>query len=213
MKQAARHVADLYELTPEQLIPLERMAEKSANNMVNAITESKRIPFEKVLYALGIRFVGETVAKKLAKYFKNIEALTAATHEELTEVEDIGIRIAESLTEYFKKETHQILLNRLKNYGLNFEIQESNLTDKESTILAGKTFLFTGKLSLFTRSEAQKIVEQHGGKNINSVTKKLNYLVVGEKAGSKLAKAEKLGTVNVLTERAFSNLINEKKPF
>ncbi len=206
------NVVDLYELAPEQLIPLERMAEKSANNIVNAIAESKKTPFEKVLYALGIRFVGETVAKKLARYFKNIESLSTATKKELTEVEDIGIRIAESLIEYFKKETNQILLNRLKHYGLNFEVQESNLPDKENSILAGKTFLFTGKLSLFTRSEAQKIVEQHGGKNISSVTKNLNYLVVGEKAGSKLAKAEKLGTINVITEQAFSNLINEKKP-
>ncbi len=202
------NVADLYELKAEQIIPLERMAEKSAQNIIEGVEASKKIPFEKVLYGLGIRFVGETVAKKLVKHFKTIDAIQKATYDELIEVDDIGTRIAESLIEYFEDEKHQTLLNRLQNYGLQFKLNEEDLPTLESTALEGKTFLFTGKLTLFTRNEAQVMVEKHGGTNLSGVTKKLNYLVAGEKAGSKLAKAEKLGTVEVLSEQQFLDLMN-----
>ncbi|MFV0531205.1 MAG: NAD-dependent DNA ligase LigA [Flavobacteriales bacterium] len=203
-----QNVADLYELKVEQIIPLERMAEKSAQNIIEGVEASKEKPFEKVLYGLGIRFVGETVAKKLTMHFKNIEMLQKATFEELIEVDDIGIRIAESLIEYFKDDKHQILLQRLQNQGLQFELNQADLPKLESTILEGKTFLFTGKLTLFTRNEAQNKVEKHGGINLSTITKKLDYLVTGEKAGSKLTKAEKLGTVKILSEQQFIDLID-----
>ncbi|MFV0237386.1 MAG: NAD-dependent DNA ligase LigA [Flavobacteriales bacterium] len=203
------NVADLYELKIEQIIPLERMAEKSAQNIIEGVKKSKKIPFEKVLYGLGIRFVGETVAKKLAKHFKTIQALQKTSFEEFIEVDDIGPRIAESLIEYFKDEKHQILLSRLQHHGLQFESDETLLPKLESTNLEGKTFLFTGKLTLFTRNQAQTMVEKHGGVNLNGVTKKLNYLVVGEKAGSKLIKAEKLG-IEILSEQQFLSLIQNK---
>ncbi len=202
------NIADLYTLRKEQIIPLERMAEKSAQNIIDGISGSKEIAFEKVLYALGIRFVGETVAKKLARNFKNIETIKKATFEELIEVDDIGNRIAESIIEYFKEEKYQIILKRLEEYGLNFKVSEEDLPKLDSDVLAGKTFLFTGKLTLFTRNEAQSMVEKNGGVNLSGVTKKLNYLIAGEKAGSKLSKAEKLGTVVILSEQEFLELLD-----
>lgn len=200
-----KDVADFYDLKKEDILPLERMAEKSAQNIIDAIEESKKIPFEKVLYAIGIRHVGETVAKKLAKRFHSIDNLMNASLEELENVEDIGGKIAISIQEYFSKEKNQIIIERLKNAGVQMEVGESEKPVSE--LLTGKTFLFTGSLTKFTRDEAQKLVEQHGGKNISAVSKNLNYLIAGEKAGSKLKKAEALGTVIVLTEDEFLNLV------
>ncbi len=204
-----QNVADLYELKAEQIVPLERMAEKSAQNIIEAIEASKRMPFDKVLYGLGIRFVGETVAKKLVKHFKNIKALQKASYDELIEIDDIGTRIARSLINYLKEEKNQLLLQRLQNHELQFELNEEEFPKLESTVLKGKTFLFTGKLELFTRNEAQAMVEKNGGINLSSVSKKLNYLVAGEKAGSKLTKAEKLETVEILSEQQFLDLMKE----
>ncbi|MDY3364304.1 NAD-dependent DNA ligase LigA [Riemerella anatipestifer] len=201
------NIADFYTLTKEQLLPLERMAEKSAQNILDGIEKSKQIPFEKVLFGLGIKHVGETVAKKLVKNFHTIDGLKKATLEELTEVEDVGIKIAESLVNYFQNEENIEILDRLKSYGIQLE-QEENTNTKVSDVLEGKTFLFTGKLSLFTREQAEEMVEKHGGKNISAVSKNLNYLVVGEKAGSKLKKAQTLGTVTILDEQEFLDLIN-----
>ncbi len=201
-----KDVADFYDLRKEDILPLERMAEKSAQNIIDAIEESKKIPFEKVLYAIGIRHVGETVAKKLAKRFHSIENLQNATLEELENVDDIGGKIAISIQEYFAKEKNRILIQRLKNAGVQLEIGEE--AKPISNLLEGKTFLFTGSLTQFTREEAQKLVEQNGGKNISAVSKNLNYLIAGEKAGSKLKKAEALGSVQVLTENEFLEMIN-----
>ena len=201
------NIADLYELKKEQIIPLERMAEKSAQNIITGIENSKKIPFEKVLFGIGIRFVGETVAKKLAKHYQSIDKLQQATVEELIQVNDVGIRIAESIVKFFSNESNVLLINRLKQYGLQLQVDESSQPQLESTVLEGKTFLFTGKLNLFTREKAQEMVEKHGGVNLSAVSKNLNYLVAGEKAGSKLAKAEKLGTVQVLSEQEFLDLI------
>ncbi|MCD5968779.1 NAD-dependent DNA ligase LigA, partial [Riemerella anatipestifer] len=201
------NIADFYTLTKEQLLPLERMAEKSAQNILDGIEKSKQIPFEKVLFGLGIKHVGETVAKKLVKNFHTIDGLKKATLEELTEVEDVGIKIAESLVNYFQNEENIEILDRLKSYGIQLE-QEENTSAKVSNALEGKTFLFTGKLSLFTREQAEEMVEKHGGKNISAVSKNLNYLVVGEKAGSKLKKAQTLSTVTILDEQEFLDLIN-----
>ncbi|ADQ82762.1 NAD-dependent DNA ligase LigA [Riemerella anatipestifer] len=201
------NIADFYTLTKEQLLPLDRMAEKSAQNILDGIEKSKQIPFEKVLFGLGIKHVGETVAKKLVKNFHTIDGLKKATLEELTEVEDVGIKIAESLVNYFQNEENIEILDRLKSYGIQLE-QEENTSAKVSNALEGKTFLFTGKLSLFTREQAEEMVEKHGGKNISAVSKNLNYLVVGEKAGSKLKKAQTLSTVTILDEQEFLDLIN-----
>ena len=198
--------ADFYTLKKEQLLPLERMAEKSAQNIIDGVEKSKQIPFEKVLYGIGIKHVGETVAKKLVKNFNTIEELKNASVEELCQVEDIGEKIAISITEFFKNTENLLMIERLKNYGVQLEKGE-NTNEVLSNALEGKTFLFTGKLSLFTREQAEEMVEKHGGKNISAVSKNLNYLVVGEKAGSKLKKAQEIGTIEILDEQQFLDLI------
>lgn len=202
------NAADFYALTKEQLLPLERMADKSAQNIIDGIEKSKEIPFEKVLFGIGIKHVGETVAKKLVKNFATIDALKEATVEELTQVEDIGEKIAFSIVEFFKNQENTLMIERLRNYGVQLEKGE-NTNEVLSNALDGKTFLFTGKLSLFTRDAAEEMVEKHGGKNISAVSKNLNYLVVGEKAGSKLKKAQDIGTIEILDEQQFLDLIND----
>lgn len=198
--------ADFYTLTKEQILPLERMGEKSAQNIIDGIEKSKTIPFEKVLFGIGIKHVGETVAKKLAKNFESIEALKEATALELVQVEDIGGKIAESIVNFFQNPENILMLERLKSYGVQLE-KGKNSNKLLSTVLENKTFLFTGKLSLFTREEAEEMVEKNGGKNISAVSKNLNYLVVGEKAGSKLKKAQEIGTIEILDEQEFLNLL------
>lgn len=200
------NIADFYTLRKEQLLPLERMAEKSAQNIIDGVEKSKQIPYEKVLYGIGIKHVGETVAKKLAKNFPSIDDLKNATEEELCQVEDIGSKIAESIVSYLQNPENWEMIERLRSYGVQLEKGENN-TEVLSTVLEGKTFLFTGKLSLFTREQAEEMVEKHGGKNISAVSKNLNYLVVGEKAGSKLKKAQDIGTITILDEQQFLNLI------
>jgi len=200
-----KDAADFYDLTKEQILPLDRMADKSAQNIIEAIEDSKKIPFEKVLYAIGIRHVGETVAKKLAKRFHSIENIQNAGLEELENVEDIGEKIAASIQEFFSKEKNRIMIQRLKEAGVQMEVGEDE--KPVSNLLEGKTFLFTGTLTQFTRDEAQKLVEQNGGKNISAVSKNLNYLIAGEKAGSKLKKAEAFGTIQILTEDEFLKMI------
>jgi DNA ligase (NAD+) len=199
--------ADFYALTKEQLLPLDRMAEKSAQNILDGVEKSKTIPFEKVLFGIGIKHVGETVAKKLAKNFNTIEELKNATAEELVQVEDIGGKIAESIVNFFQNPENALMIERLKTYGVQLEKGE-NTNQTISAVLENKTFLFTGKLSLFTRESAEEMVEKHGGKNISAVSKNLNYLVVGEKAGSKLKKAQDIGTIIILDEQEFLDLIS-----
>ena len=150
-------MADFYTLKKEQLLPLERMAEKSAQNIIDGIEKSKVIPYEKVLYGIGIKHVGETVAKKLAKNFNSIDDLKAASIEELTQVEDIGEKIAESIVNYLRHEENWAMIERLKSYGIQL-VKDENTTETLSDILEGKTFLFTGKLSLFTREQAEEMV-------------------------------------------------------
>lgn len=205
-KGLVSNIADFYDLQKDDLLPLERMAEKSAQNIIDAIEESKKIPFEKVLYAIGIRHVGETVAKKLAKEFHSIDNLKHANTEKLGNVVDIGSKIAESIQDYFSKPENNQIIERLRKAGIQLEIgeQEKPVSNK----LEGKSFLFTGTLTKFSRDEAQKLVEQNGGKNASTVSKNLNYLVAGEKAGSKLTKANALGTVQVISEDEFLNLMN-----
>jgi DNA ligase (NAD+) len=201
-----RTYADLYDLTIAQIIPLERMAAKSAQNLINGVAASKLISFDKVLFGLGIRFVGATVAKKLATHYKSIDALSNASQEDLEQVDEIGVKIAESVVAFFAEVRNIEIIEKLRRAGIQLIIKEEHL-ELSSTILDGKTFLFTGKLTAFSRDDAKHMVADNGGKTISGVSSKLDYLVVGEKAGSKLKKATALGTVTILTEMDFLALI------
>ncbi len=198
--------ADLYTLTKEQILPLERMAEKSADNLIKGIEASKTIPFERVLYALGIRFVGETVAKKLATHYKNIDALAVAPLLEMITVDEIGERIAQSVIDFFSNTANRELVNRLKLQGIQFEIEEKEQVIL-SNILAGKTVVVSGVFTQVSRDELKQLIEEHGGKNGSSISSKTDYVVAGDKMGpSKLEKASKLG-IQILSEQDFLNLI------
>ncbi|GGF68251.1 NAD-dependent DNA ligase LigA [Wenyingzhuangia marina] len=198
--------ADLYDLKAEQIIPLERMAEKSANNMVAGIEASKQMPFEKVLFALGIRFVGETVAKKLAKAFKNIDDLFAADLETLIAVDEIGDRIAESIITFRNEPLNQVLIARLKDYGLQFSLSEEDLKNQTDT-LAGKTFVVSGVFHKVSRNELKKLIEDNSGKVSSSISKKTDYIVAGDNMGpAKLQKATDLG-VAIISEDDFLGMI------
>ncbi len=201
-----RDYADLYELTVEQILPLERMAQKSAENLVNGVALSKNIPFERVLFALGIRYVGETVAKKLAKHYKNIDALRQASLMDLILVDEIGERIAQSVIDFFDNQENQIIIERLKNYGIQFEIVEKinpNATDK----LQGKTFVVSGVFLLYSRDELKQAIEDNGGKVGSSISAKTDYVVAGDNMGpAKLDKANKLN-IPIISEEDFKAMI------
>ena len=200
--------ADLYELTIENVLPLERMAQKSAENLINGIENSKKIPFENVLYALGIRYVGETVAKKLAKHYKSIHALQQASLMDLILVDEIGDRIASSVIEFFENQENQNIINRLKGYGIQFEIVEKinpNATQK----LAGKTFVVSGVFSVYSRDGLKEAIEDNGGKIGSSISSKTDYVIAGENIGpAKLEKANQL-KIPIISENDFINLLNE----
>ncbi len=200
--------ADLYELTVAQVLPLERMAQKSAENLINGIENSKKIPFENVLYALGIRYVGETVAKKLAKHYKNIDALQQASLMDLILVDEIGDRIASSVIEFFENQENQNIINRLKDYGIQFEIVEKinpNATQK----LVGKTFVVSGVFSIYSRDGLKEAIEDNGGKVGSSISAKTDYVIAGENMGpAKLEKANQL-KIPIISENDFINLLSE----
>lgn len=199
--------ADLYELTKEEILPLERMAEKSADNLIAGIEASKQIPFERVLYAIGIRFVGETVAKKLAKHYKSIEGLQNASIEELVNVDEIGTKIAESVVNFFSNEENQQIINRLKSYGVQLEISAEKLANQTNK-LEGNIFVVSGVFYQVSRTELKKLIEDNGGKVSSSISSKTNYVVAGDKMGpSKKEKAEKLG-VEIISEEAFLQMLN-----
>lgn len=198
--------ADLYELEASQIIPLERMAEKSAENIILGIEASKKIPFEKVLFALGIRFVGETVAKKLAKHFKSIENLSKASFDELINVDEIGDRIAESVLEFFRNLVNIQLVERLKFYGVQLEIKERDL-ENTSNKLENKVFVVSGVFKNFSRNELKKSIEDNGGKVSSSISKKTDYIIAGDKMGpSKKQKADSLG-IPLIDEITYSKMI------
>lgn len=185
--------ADLYTLTKEQILPLERMAEKSADNLINSIEQSKNITFERVLFALGIRFVGETVAKKLAKHYKNIDSLMQADYNALIKVDEIGDKIALSIRSFFKDEGNLEIINRLKSYGLQFQVEE-NKNIQVSNKFEGMTIVVSGKFETFSRDEIKQKIEDNGGKNGSSITSKTSVVVAGTDMGpAKLEKATKLG--------------------
>lgn len=202
--------ADLYELKVEDILHLERMAQKSAENLVNGVQKSKEIPFESVLFALGIRFVGETVAKKLAKHYKNIDALSQASLMDLILVDEIGERIARSVVEFFENEENQKIIERLKNYGVQFQIEERvnpNATEK----FVGKTFVVSGVFSHFSRDELKKAIEDNGGKVGSSISAKTDFVVAGDNMGpAKLEKATKLN-ITILSEEDFINKLNDSE--
>jgi DNA ligase (NAD+) len=199
-----RNSADLYDITKEQLLPLDRMAEKSASNIIESINNSKAVPFERVLFALGIRHVGATVAKNLAKAFKNIDNLINADFETLTEVEDIGDKIAYSIKDFFSDSDNVDIVNRLRNSGLQFESIENK---PQSDKLAGLSIIASGKLQNFSREEIKKVIEDNGGKAVSSISKKTSYLLAGENIGpNKLEKAKKLN-IPIITEEEFLKMI------
>jgi DNA ligase (NAD+) len=198
--------ADLYELSVEDILPLERMAQKSAENLVNGVENSKNIPFERVLYAIGIRFVGETVAKKLAKHYATIDALSQASLTDLILVDEIGERIAQSVIDFFENQENRIIIDRLKSYRVQFEtieIVNPNATDK----LSGNTFVISGVFEEFSRDDLKKAIEDNGGKVGSSISAKTDYVVAGANMGpAKLDKASKLN-IPIITENEFQKMI------
>jgi DNA ligase (NAD+) len=204
-KELIKDISDLYRLSFDQLVDLERMGEKSANNMLKGIEASKSIPFERVLFGLGIRFVGETVAKKLAQSFQNMDALQAASYDELIDVEEIGEKIAISVQLYFQDSANLALILRLKEVGLMFE---SVKKEQVSSVLLGKVLVVSGTFETFSRDEIKELIERNGGKVGSSVSSKTDYLIAGANMGpAKLKSATNLGVV-IISEDEFIKLIS-----
>ena len=201
------NAADLYELTEAQLIGLERMGKKSAQNIIQGIEQSKQVPFERVLFALGIRFVGETVAKKLAKAMHSIDKLAAATLDELIQLDEIGGKIAQSILNYFANEANRDLIEHLRRAGVQLALTEETLsaqTDK----LKGMSIVISGVFAKHSRDEYKQMIEQNGGKNVGSISSKTSFILAGENMGpSKLEKAQKLG-VRIIDENEFLQMLD-----
>ncbi len=203
-----KNIADLYDLRITDLLTLERWAEKSARNLMNSLRESKAVPFERVLYALGIRYVGETVAKRLASLFHSIDRLMEASFEQLVDVDEIGDRIAQSVVAYFSDAENRQIVERLRVQGLQMEVSEEVLANR-SERLKGLTFVISGTFTQHSRDEYKAMIEQHGGKNTGSVSGKTSYILAGENMGpAKLEKAAKLG-VRIIREDEFLKMIEE----
>jgi len=202
------NIADLYYLTKEQILTMDRFAEKSATNLIESINNSKNVPFQRVLFALGIRFVGETVAKTLASHFKSIENIRNASIDELTQVNEIGERIASSLVEYFSDEKNIQLIEKLKHAGVQLQVsqsEENNVINK----LDGKIFVISGTFEKHSRDELKDMIEKYGGKNTASISKSTSYLLAGENIGpSKLEKVKELN-IQIITEDDFLNMIKD----
>ncbi|HKL17710.1 MAG TPA: NAD-dependent DNA ligase LigA [Halalkalibaculum sp.] len=197
--------ADLYELTKEQLVPLERMGDKSAQNLIDAIEQSKDQSLDRVIYALGIRFVGKTVARDLATALGSMDELVSATEEELTAFDSIGPKIAESVAAFFAKSHNIHIVETLRSHGLTFDMEQQ---EEASSLLEGKKFVLTGSLPNFTRKDATELIRKHGGNTSSSVSSKTDYLLAGESAGSKYDKAMELG-IPILDEGRFLEMIEE----
>ncbi len=202
-------IADLYDLTVEQIIPLERMAEKSATNIIAGIDESKKVPFERVLFALGIRHIGETSAKKLAYHFKNMDALEKATTEQLLNVADVGEIVAKSIQEFFSNAHNKKIVEKLREKGLNFALNSEELA-LFSNALEGKTFVISGVFAKHSRDEMVNMIEKNGGKHVGSISAKTSYIIAGENMGP--AKADKAKKLNIplITEDEFVKMIENK---
>ena len=199
-----KDIADIYDLNPQQLAALPRLGDKSAANILDGVRASKSVSFERVLFAIGIRFVGETTAKYIATHFRTLDAIAAATVEELSEAEEVGSKIAVAITEYFADEHNRSIVERLKSAGLKFEIEEKQ---RSSNALEGKSVVISGKFVGRSRDDMKALVEEHGGRNLAAVSANVDFIVAGENMGpAKRQKAEKLG-VTILNEEEFMALI------
>jgi DNA ligase (NAD+) len=196
-----KNVADIYRITKQDLLTLERMGDKSAQNVLDEIENSKKLPLERVIFGLGIRFVGERTAEFLAEHFGSMDALMQATQEELQEVNEVGPRIAASIVEFFQEPRNRDLVKQLRDAGLTF----TGAKKERGTKLAGKTFVLTGALPNYSREQAKKMIEDAGGRVSGSVSKKTDYVVAGADAGSKLDKAKELG-LRVIDEKEMEKL-------
>jgi DNA ligase (NAD+) len=196
-----KNVADIYKLTKDDLLSLERMGDKSAQNVLREIESSKKLPLERVIYGLGIRFVGERTAQFLAEHFGSMDALMKASEEELQQANEVGPRIAQSIAEFFQEPRNRELVERLRKAGLTF----AGMKKERGTKLAGKTFVLTGTLTR-PRDQAKKMIEDAGGRVSGSVSKKTDYVVAGNDAGSKLDKAKELG-ISVIGEKNLDELL------
>ena len=207
-----KNIVDIYSLKEhrEELEKLEKMGKRSVDKLLTAIEDSKKREYSKVLCALGIPYVGKTSAKLLAKETKNIDRLMAMSVEELMGIEGIGDKMAQAIYDFVRDEEKISLINSLREHGLQFAEEETAEENTEEQIFTGKTFLFTGTLKNFKRDEIKEAIEKLGGKNLSAVSKNLDYLIVGEKAGSKLKKAQDLGTVKIITEDEFIDMCNKK---
>lgn len=204
-----RDIADIYHLDPIQLATLPRLGEKSASNIIEGIRQSSDVPFERVLFALGIRFVGETTAKYLASHFRTLDAIANASVEELSEAEEVGSKIAVAITEYFAEEGNRHIVETLRNAGLQFEVKEKTQT---SNALEGKSVVISGKFAGRSRDDMKALVEEHGGRNLAAVSANVDFIVAGENMGpAKLQKAQKLG-ITILSEEEFMALITSAEP-
>jgi DNA ligase (NAD+) len=203
-----KNIADLFDLKKEQLLPLERMAEKSANNLIEGLEACKKVPFERVLYAIGIRHVGETTAKKIAKKVKSLDALMSLTKEQLLETDEVGGVIAESIADFFADEKNKNIIERLKQAGLQFELSEEQ-QQAGSDKLNGLTFVISGVFNKHSRDQLKELIEFNGGKNSGSISGKTSYLLAGDNMGpEKLKKAEKLG-VKIISEDDFEKMLDK----
>jgi DNA ligase (NAD+) len=197
-----KDVADIYKITKPKLLSLERMGDKSAENILREIENSKKLPLERVIFGLGIRFVGERTAQFLAEHFGDIDALMNAGEEQLQQVEEVGPRIASSILEFFSEPRNRELVEELRSAGLTMKGKKK----ERGTKLAGKIFVLTGTLGHYSRDEAKKMIEDAGGKVTGSVSKKTDYVVAGTEAGSKLDKAKELG-IRVISEEEMKSLL------
>jgi len=205
------NVADIYDLKISDLVSLERLGLKSASNLISSIEKSKEVPFERVLFALGIRFVGETVAKKLAYAFKSIEALQQADYEDLIQVEEIGDKIAQSVRQYFSDPKNLEIINRLKAAGVQLSLNDDK-SKRKGNELEGKSIVISGTFKYHSREEYKDLIEAHGGKNVGSVSSKTSFILAGENMGpEKLKKAQNLG-IELIDENKFLSMINEEIP-
>jgi len=201
-RQLVKDVADIYSLTEEKLLSLERIGRKSAQNLLREIDNSRQLPLERVILGLGIRFVGERTAELLAEHFGSMDGFMNASFDELQQVNEVGPRVAEAITEYFSEPRNRELVERLRKAGLKFEGQKK----QRGTKLAGKTFVLTGTLPNFSRDQAKKMIEDAGGKVSGSVSKKTDYVLAGSDAGSKLDKAQEL-KIPVIDEDGLTKLL------
>ncbi|MDO9578424.1 MAG: helix-hairpin-helix domain-containing protein, partial [Candidatus Cloacimonadales bacterium] len=200
-----KKIEDIYQLDFEKFAELEKQGKKSAENLQKAIENSKKQKFNKILFGLGIRYVGARTSKILAAQFGSIEALKTASFEDFLEVEEVGEKIAQSLVDFFQNDENLKMIEHLRSEGVSLEAAKENIENK----LNGAKFLVTGTLDNFDRNEIKEIIEKNGGKIISAVSKNLDYLLVGSNPGSKLSKAEKLGTVKIIDENEFLKMIEK----